>query len=558
MPVISFKLWDLDRLVRHEVPRDKEKLEELLSVMKMELESIENNEVTVEVAHDRADLFSAEGIGRFLRFYHNVEEPSKYVITVSKEASLDISKAPSYRPYAFMVIVRNVKLDDEAIRQLFQLQEKLHLSHCGDRSLVSIGLYDLDKLKPPFKYASTSDYRFIPLEETKAMNIEEILKETDKGRRYAHLVKKGEYPILIDSEGKVLSFPPIINSEETKVTEDTRNIVIDVTGPEPYLMAKVISVVALSTLERTYGSRNIEVVPIEGNQELTNILLEVINGRELGVGLSSIKNLLGINLGINDVVKLLKKLGYVIEDVSSDSVKVWVPPYRLDVIDGVDVIEDLAIGFGYGNIEPELMPPTHTGAIDPIERFANVVRDVMIGLGYTEVVNFIMIDKDYLKLVSNEAFIEVANPKLKSYSALRNSLIPSLLLTVKVNKELYPIIKVFEVGDVVKVLGNEPVTLRYLGFVISKPDATLTDALATLKTLLSNLGIKYRLERLELEPLLLRGRSAKVVTGNSEVGVIGEVHPEILTRLEIHKPVVVCELCINSLYEIILKEPVLK
>ena len=512
----------------------------------MEFEGIEDDEITVEVAHDRADLYSAEGIGRALRFFLGIEKPSKYEVKLAN-TYIDVSEAPKYRPYAYMVIVRNVSLDDESIRQLFQLQEKLHLSHCGDRSLVSIGLYDLDKLKAPFKYASVPNYEFIPLEETRRMSIPEILRETEKGRKYAHLVRRNEYPILIDSGGTVLSFPPIINSEETKVTEDTRNIVIDVTGTEPYIMAKIIAIMALSTLERSYGKGEIEIVPVKGNDNLTNTLQKIFNGSIIEVISSNVENLIGIKLNVDEIQKILSRLGYVSLGIGKNSISVWVPPYRLDVIDEADVIEDIAIGYGYNEIEPRLPPPTHSGSIDLIERFSNILRDLMIGLGYNEVVNFIMTDEEFLKRLGGNNYVSIENPKMKTYSALRNSLLPSLLLTVKVNKELHQVIKVFEIGDVVKVINNEPRTYRYLGFAISKPNATLTDALATLKTLFRNFGIKYALEKYTLRPIFIEGRSAKVIVDGVVIGVVGEVHPSILTELGILQPVVLSELCINDL-----------
>ncbi len=546
MPVISFKLWDVERLCKCEIPREPSKLDEILSNLKMGFEGIEDDEITVEVAHDRADLYSAEGIGRALRFFLGIEKPSKYEVKLAN-TYIDVSEAPKYRPYAYMVIVRNVSLDDESIRQLFQLQEKLHLSHCGDRSLVSIGLYDLDKLKAPFKYASVPNYEFIPLEETRRMSIPEILRETEKGRKYAHLVRHNEYPILIDSGGTVLSFPPIINSEETKVTEDTRNIVIDVTGTEPYIMAKIIAIMALSTLERSYGKGEIEIVPVKGNDNLTNTLQKIFNGSIIEVISSNVENLIGIKLNVDEIQKILSRLGYVSLGIGKNSISVWVPPYRLDVIDEADVIEDIAIGYGYNEIEPRLPPPTHSGSIDLIERFSNILRDLMIGLGYNEVVNFIMTDEEFLKRLGGNNYVSIENPKMKTYSALRNSLLPSLLLTVKVNKELHQVIKVFEIGDVVKVINNEPRTYRYLGFAISKPNATLTDALATLKTLFRNFGIKYALEKYTLRPIFIEGRSAKVIVDGVVIGVVGEVHPSILTELGILQPVVLSELCINDL-----------
>jgi phenylalanyl-tRNA synthetase beta subunit (EC 6.1.1.20) len=278
MPTIKVSLSDISSIAGVELTLDK--LREVIEVLKGEVEEVEGGYVSIELNYDRPDLFSAEGLGRAIGVYLGSRGLPRYSVN-GPATRLDLSKAPSYRPYAYMAIVRNVELSDEAIRQLFQLQEVLHRDYGGDRRLVSIGLYDLDTLKPPFGYIAVKEATYRPLDYREEMTLTEVLEATEKGRAYSSLVKPGEYPLLVDSEGRVLSFPPILNSEDTKVTESTRNILIDVTGVEPELMKRVLNVMVTSVAER---SRNPVIESVEAVRPATARLPQGWTG--LGLRLS--------------------------------------------------------------------------------------------------------------------------------------------------------------------------------------------------------------------------------------------------------------------------------
>jgi len=544
MPVINVKLWDIERLTRESILLSE--LEELLSNLKAEVVSIEGDNIYIEVSHDRADLFSAEGIARAIRFWKSIEKPKEVKVSIHKDFNLDINRAPSYRPYAYLMIIRNVRLDDESIRQIFQLQEKLHVTYCDDRRLVSIGLYDLDKLKPPIRYIAISKASFRPLDHTEVMSLDEILVKVDKGVKYGHLVRKGEYPLLVDSLGNVLSFPPIINCEDNRVTKSTRNILVDVTGTEPKLMAKIITLISFNVAERGYGKAEIELVPTS-NEELTKILIDTLSYKEYTVKLNDIEDLIGVRMSIEEVYNSLNKSGYIVEKLSGGEVKVRVPPYRIDVIGIVDIIEDIAIGYGYNKIGTSVYPPTHHGEVLGLERFSDIVRELMVGLGFDEVLNFMLIDRDFISMLTNEEFIDLANPKLKSYSAIRNSLIPSILLSIKRNAEKYSSMKIFEIGDYVKVRKGRMKIERSLAYGIYGDKVTLTDGLIIVKSLMNSLNMRYELRETKLG-IFIEGRAAEVLVNNDVVGVVGELHPEVIIKLGLSKPIVVGELILSRLY----------
>ncbi len=544
MPMVEVSISDLERLSKISLSSDK--VVSFMELMKAEIESIEGDLLIYEASHDRPDLFSAEGLARALSFLAGTREPVKYQVKPSG-TYLDASNSPSYRPYAFMAIVKNVKLDEEAIKQLVQLQEKLHLSYGRNRELVSIGFYDLDKIRPPFKYLKVNEAEYIPLDHSETMKLSDVLTLTEKGKEFSHLVKRGEYPVLMDSDGRIFSFPPILNGEESRVTEATTNILIDVTGKEPYLMLKVLNVLVTSVAERSKEPL-IESLKILGvNEELPSVTPQ-LDGCEIQLHISEIENLLGLKIGPSKISELLGRMGFIVEegDISSKSLSVWVPPYRVDVIDEADIIEDIAISYGYNSLGTTLLPPTHSGSELLIERFARHLRKILLGMGLQEVVNFMMVDSGLLDKVSDEEYIKVSNPKMRTYSALRNSLTPSLLLTASVNAEKFEDFEVFEIGDVVKRTDNKFSSRKILGILLTGERYTLTDGLVIVKTLLQALGKNFKAVRTEAKAFI-EGRTASIVVGEDVIGVIGEVHPEILNEVRIPKPSIIVEIDLSKL-----------
>jgi phenylalanyl-tRNA synthetase beta chain len=546
VPVVSVRLWDLERLVGRGI--DLEELRRLADFLKLELEEVRGDGVTFEAPHDRLDLYSVEGLARAIALLLGLRKPATYPVGWSS-LYVDAREAPRYRPYVMVAVVRGVKLDDEAIGQLFQLQEKLHLTHCGNREQVSIGLYDADTVKPPVYYRAVATAEFRPLGYPTAMSAEAILETTEKGRLYGHLVRRGEYPLLVDSAGTVLSLPPIINSEDTRVTERSRNILIDVTGTEPRLMASVLATMALAVYER--GGEAIEVARVVGREELGEMLFGTLLGRELVVSLRRVENLIGASPGPERIPDYLERHGYRVLEVTESYVRVWVPPYRVDVIDEDDVVEDIAISMDYNAIGGYLEVPAARGSVHPLERVTRFARDVLVGMGFTEVVNFILTDPDYLTSLGYTRFAEIENPKMRTYSVLRPSLLPSVLASVSRNARRYGLqdLRVFEVGDAVDP--DSLTSSRRVSGAIYGPGVTLTDGLAAVRTLLETLGLRPVFEPFEGLPVAIPGRAAKVVVGGTTVGYVGEVHPRVLKLLELRAPLAFFEILVNELLRVL-------
>ncbi len=543
MPVATVNLRDLERIAKREL--SKELLEEVLPNLKVEVEGWEGEDLTYEASHDRADLFSAEGLGRAVGAFLGARGLPSYEVRES-DFVLDLTEAPSYRPYAMLAIVRNLRLDDEAIRQLFQLQEKLAISYGVHRRLVSIGLYDLKYIKGKvIKYKAVKSGKFVPLGYDVEMSFEEVIEKTEKGKLYGHLVRKGEYPVLMDEEN-ILSFAPILNADYNKVTEETTDVLIDVTGTEPYLMARVLDVMVTSVIERAQNPVVERVKVVKGSETLwlTPELRETV----VEVEESDIKKMVDDNITLEEAKKLLSKM-LLSAEISDNKLIVRAPPFRIDVHEPIDVVEDVLSAYGYDKLSTKVPPPSGSGSLLQLTSFSDFIADVMVGMGLTEVFNFTLTDSQLLeKLLGDKNYVRIKNPRLQSYSAVRTSLIPSLLLTAQANKKVTGNLEVFEIGDV--VLNKKYSTReRRLGVLLAG-DYTVTDALAILNGLATELGLEFKYIESWREPFI-EGRCAKVLVGEEEVGVVGEVHPKHLVELGIEKPVVIAELSLNKLLDLI-------
>ncbi|MEM0504382.1 MAG: phenylalanine--tRNA ligase subunit beta [Sulfolobales archaeon] len=548
MPTVEVKISDVERIAKTYI--SYEELEKYLAKLKCELVEVRGDKLIYEASYDRPDLFSAEGLGRALRNLVGREEGFKELPIKDSEVEVITSNKPSYRPYVLGAVVKGLNLDDESISQLFQLQEKVHFSYCGDRALVAIGIHDFSQVKPPIYYKAVSEFTFKPLGYEYLMSIKEILNTVDKGVKYKHLVREGEYPLLIDSTGTVLSMPPIINSEYTRITPNTKEVFIDITGTELELMFRIMNLVIGALVER---GENVEVFKVKVVDGSNIIWSPRYHPKVVELRLSNIRRLVGIELTQDEVVKCLKTSGFNVRSVSGEVFFVSVPPYRIDVMQEVDLIEEVAIAYGYERIAGDLIPPTHPGGIHPLERLSKLVKDLMIGLGYSEVVNFMLTDSEFLEVLGINNYVVLENPKMKAYSAVRSSLIPSLLQSVKTNLPYSKNIRLFEVGDVVNLSNNLASSLRKVGVVASAEDVTLTDMLVVLKSLMYVLGVKYSLRKC-VNPMMISGRCGEVVVGDLTIGVVGEIHPRILNYLEITMPVAVMELDISAILSLINSE----
>ncbi len=556
MPVIRISRSDLERLIGRSLSIDE--IIDMLPRIKCEVETItEEGEIEYEATHDRPDLYSVEGVARALRGLLGLEmHRYEFVDEGAKAYAAEIPR----RPYVAFAIVKDLELDDEAVKQIMQLQEKLATTYGRNRRKASIGVYDLHKFTMPVYYELRDPIstRFVPLEEVKEMSLQEILVETEKGRMYRHLLQGWEkYPVIRDRKGRILSMPPIINSEDTKVTTETRNVLIDSTGLDEKTVVDMVTVMATSIAERSTTGKIVFVTTIYPDKK--TLRAPRTTGPEIVASVKAINELLGTSLSRKEMIELLSKMGYVVEERDNDYIRAIAPPYRLDIHNYTDLAEDIAIAYGYEKIGIEaigLPPATHPGRLHPLEFISRLIRKILVGYGYIEVANYMMSSPTTqfeMLGIKGMDMIMVSNPKMEKYTGLRRWLTPGLLEILLVNYEKRPEMKIFEVGDVAIPDENTDTGARIerrLGILITHEKTTLTDGIAIINAILNRLGLTPRYEKTQI-PGYLPQRTAKIIVDEEEIGFVGEIDPRILYRQDIENPVVVAEMVLNKLLSLI-------
>ncbi len=549
MTVITFRKSDLERLLGTELSETE--LRQVLTRLKGEVERVEGDEVEMEITHDRPDLFSVEGLARALKGLLGIEVGAPR-LNVRKDAyELRVENVP-HRKYIVTCIVRDVELDDEAVRQLMQLQEKLHQTYGRDRRYFAIGLYDADKIRFPitYKLVKASEVRYVPLGYDHQMSGEEVLEKTEKGTRYRNLaLYEGHVPVIVDAEDNILVIIPVLNSELHKVTPDTKNIMIDVTATDLRYALDAMRVLVYNIAERS-RSKVVEIPHIRADYGET-VRQRLLEFRMFKLELSEIEELSGLRMSVDEAVKylLMARHDAYPED---GNIVVKVPPFRINVLHSVDLVEDILVSYGYDRITPEYPSQPVQGRLSTRTRLVDYLRSALIGMSFQEVMTYIMTSSSLLRTCQQDrGIIEVLNPKSELYNCVRTSLWPVLLEAAMRNEaRISEQLRLFDFGEVAYVEDGGVVQDFRLCLLVTGRKVTLTDGLVMLKTLGKLLGLEFRYEKTTVTGLIPE-RTAKIVVGDVEVGYVGEVSPEVLSKLGFYYPTVVAELSIDKLLQVL-------
>lgn len=539
VPTLNYDKKDLLRLLKKKI-RDDE-LVEIINSIKPNVERIDEETVTVEHTADRPDLFGIEGLARAINQWLGFK--SRFRVSKPK-LEVRVERVP-VRPHVACAVLRRIKLTDELVASLMNIQEILHETIGRKRKKVAIGVHDLDKIFPPIVYRGASkEERMVPLGLNEEMSLAQVIESTQKGREYGKLVCSSRlWPVWVDSKG-IFSFPPVINSDRTKVTRRTRNLFLDVTGTNKKAVRQTLNLLTTNLAER--GAK-IESVKIVGKRidVLPDLSQEVIE-----ISVKEASKLIGTELKEKQVANLLRRMGYEVL-VHGAKIEVFVPAYRVDILHRVDVYEDIAIAYGLNKLKPELPSVFTIGCANPLERLSARVREVMIGLGFVEVMRTILTNetKQFRRMnLKPKSTVEIENPVSKEYTELRTWLLPSLLEVLAKNKHVAYPQKIFEVGDVVLPDGKaetKSLTLRRVAGAIAKTNANFAEIKAVTQTLLKNFGVKYKLKANNHESFI-KGRYAEILS-DGLIGFFGEVSPAVLSNWKIEMPTTAFEISLSSL-----------
>lgn len=539
MPVITLQRERFNKFVGRDVT--VEKMAEWLPWVGFDLEDVGSDYVKVEFNPNRIDLCSYAGVARAFKGLMGYETGlPEYKILDGKIKSTVSKAVGKVRPYMLAAVVRNIRLDEEAVVDLMEMQEDLHWGIGRNRKKASIGVHNLDVVNPPFKYTAVKpdEAKFVPLDHREEMTLRDILEKHEKGMAYKQLVDWApKYPLLIDKEGRVLSMPPIINGELTRVTSKTTNLFLDVTGTDYAAVERSLSI--LSTALSDMGGV-LEKVHVKYPDR--TVVSPDLSPQRMKLRVSYANQLLGLKLSVAQVIESLRKCRLDARVAGKGVVEVAIPAYRIDVLHEVDLVEEVAIGYGYYRLKPTIPERLTIGEQHPVHRTAGIVRQIMIGLGFTEVMNFTLTNEpvhyERMRLKAGNV-IKLANPVSLECTILRQSLLPNLMKNLMDNKhESFPQ-RLFEVSDVGQI--NQRAETRVerrlnLAAVSSHSTANFTEIKSTVEALLRNMGVK----RWEIKPVkhpsFLDGRVAAVHVKPRQIGILGEIHPEVLSNFELENP----------------------
>ncbi|WP_432645645.1 phenylalanine--tRNA ligase subunit beta [Methanobrevibacter sp.] len=547
MPVITFKYQDLKDLG---IDMEKDELIDTLPMMSSDIEDFDDEEIKVEFFPNRPDNLSVEGVARSFKGFigqevgfpdYKVEESGEYVTVDNDVAAI--------RPYIGFAKIDNVDFSGDKLKYIMDFQENLHWVIGRDRKKVAIGIHNADAVNGPFKYIATpkDENAFVPLEKDSKMTPHEILTEHDKGKDYAHLIEDfDKYPLILDKDDNVLSMPPIINGELTKIKEDTHNIIVDVTGTDEKAVNQSLNIICSSFAEVGGQIKSMEV-----KYEDKIIITPDLTPQEMNVHVDTANELIGgTNLTSQDIKELLLKARFDAEIISENEVKAIIPSYRVDILHEVDIVENIAVQYHINDVVAKL-PDINTVAYeDNWFKAESTIREVMIAMGFQEVMSLMLTNEEahYKKMNQEEKpHVQVARPITIDRTMIRTSLINSLIEFLEDNKHEDLPQKIFEIGDVLyldETKENKTVPSKKLAALVCHSTANFTEIKSIMSSVLSNLG--YTMEITDSEnKTFIEGRVADV-TGVAQKGTVkgffGEVSPEVITNFNLDYPVIAFEI----------------
>jgi len=518
-------------------------LEEVLFDFGLEIDNYdsETDILKIEITAERTDLLSFVGFKRALMAYMSINKYVPYKLSDSGKKVIVDSSAVNYGNYTMCAIVKNLSLDDDKIKEIIAVQEKLHLTYGRKRKSVAIGVYPLDKISFPITFQADfpEDIKFIPLGETKEMTGKQIIDEHPTGKEYAYLLEgKQRYLYFKDSNNKILSMPPIINSNDTgKVTIDTKDLFLECTGPNLLKLKHTMNI--LVSMFADFGG---EISSLEINYPNKKIISPDFSDRKMIVSLKSMNQILGTKIDMKQAVVDLERMMYSVKEVSADELEVTIPVFRTDIMHENDIADDLIRAYTLSKINPTFADVSFVGE----KLDSSVIQDQMInsmaGMGFIEILPFVLSSKkDSFENfnLKPENYIPLGFSAESSINIVGTWIIPKLFKALVNNQHKSFPQKLFACDYVVDENKKEDTLSEnklHLAAVIANSKISFTEISSYLLALTSVFGKRLELKAKEY-PFYIKGRSASVFIDGRDVGHIGEFSPEVLQNHNYTMPV---------------------
>ncbi|MDP7521036.1 MAG: phenylalanine--tRNA ligase subunit beta [Candidatus Pacearchaeota archaeon] len=528
-----------------EIGKLDEKMQDKIAMFGTPVEKIDNKEIQIEIFPNRPDLLSFHGFKRsFLSFLGKKTGLKKYKIN-NPERNYKViieNLVKDVRPYTVCSIVKGLKLDNEKIKELIEIQEKLHSTIGRRRKKLAIGIYPLEKIKLPIKYTALEPdkIRFIPLESNKEMSGLEILQKHPAGKEYSQLLAgKTKFPIFIDANKNILSMPPIINSQLTgKITGNTKDVFVECSGFDPEILNKCLNIIIT-----TLADMNGRIYQIKINDKKNKITPDLTT-EKIKISYENTNKLLGLKLSKKQVRQLIEKMGH-----NYNKEVVEIPSWRTDILHEVDLIEDIAIAYGYENFIPVIPEISTIGKEDKKEIIKRKISEILAGTDILEVSNYHLTKKydQFKKMgIQEKNSIELEESKT-DYTILRENLAHYLLKNFAENVDSEYPQKIFEIGKVFN-LNGEIVEEENLGVAITPGNFTKIKQILEYLSRMLNIEIQVK-EPERFPAYLIEGRVAEIFIEDKKIGFIGEIHPRILKNWRIKMPLALFEISLKEIFE---------
>ena len=566
---------------------NREEFEEALVCAKAELDedsdkSLPAGERVLKIElndTNRPDLWGTAGCARQLKIYHDNKIPEydffsrpgnvrKTTRKVKVQASVK-----QVRPFLAGFVASGKPITDPMLRDMIQTQEKLAWNFGRKRRSISMGLYRISLVKWPIIYrgADPDSVSFVPLQWDCTLTLREILKQHPKGKEYAFILEhEPVHPLLTDSQGFILSYPPIINSNDLGAVQvGDSDIFVELTGTEMSSLNLAASIVACDLADNGFTIEPVEI-EYEYDTPLGRSMVTPYYFQEpVFCSLSRIEKFLGERLSADECVRALTRMGVIAEKAKAvergqetageiEGVRAWPPEYRNDFLHAADVAEDVMIGRSLDSFKPERPSDFTVGRLLPITLFSRQVKEILIGMGYQEMIyNYLGSRKD---LVENmrpavrdgevaERTIRIFNPMTENYEYVRDSVLASLMASESISgRSVYPH-KIFEIGKVAwldEAENYRSATRQFVGFLHAGAEANFNTAAGELQTLFYYLSREYDVEESD-DPRFIPGRAAAIICGGKPIGVFGELHPEVLENWGVTVPCTAGEIDLDAL-----------
>jgi phenylalanyl-tRNA synthetase beta chain len=517
-----------------EIKLTKEVLEKI-PLFGTPIESLTKEEIELEIFPNRPDLLSMQGFLRSFKDFIQKKSNQEYKI-LKPEKKFIVKVSPSVnsiRPYTACAIVKNLKFDNESIKSIIDLQEKIHSTLGRNRKKAAIGIYPLEKIKLPITYTSEKPekIKFTPLESQREMTASQILTRHPTGKEYSKLLENLErYPIFKDASGKILSMPPIINSNETgRVSEDTKSVFVECSGSDFKTLNKILNIIVATLID--LGGKAYQMQINYKNKVLT----PDFSKESIKISKENINKLLGLNLTEKQISKLLSKMGH---EYSKRKVKI--PAWRTDILHEVDIIEDIAIAYGYNNFIPNTSISSDSPALESKKsKVKKKISEILIGLGLQEISTYHLVKS----IEASKTTIPVLDSKT-DYKFLREDLLTPCLRILSENKDNTFPQKVFEQGIIFKSSNSQ--ILEEESLILALTPGNFTEIKQSLDFLFSNLGLSYKINEAS-HSRLISGRTGEILLEGTPIGFIGEVHPKVLKSWNIKLPVSIAEISLEKI-----------